>query len=162
MFGVIPITSSRYSDLCEGTVFRYLPISAVLVSEKVVAGVEAQASVRASSATVKYLFSASCSGSGRLADLELMEERNIIAHVREVMPLSRERVAALNRFDVGNTCSVGLIGAAEFIAEPDSRQKMDEAEICRQGQQDDSGCRYPAGAAGGRDRVLPAADHHRR
>ena len=104
----------------------YLPISAVLVSEKVVAGVEAQAE-KLGQFGHGYTYSAHpVPAAVALRTLELMEERNIIAHVREVMPLFGERVAALNRFDsVGNTRSVGLIGAAEFVAEPGSRQKMD-------------------------------------
>ena len=98
----------------------------MLVSEKVVAGVEAQAE-KLGQFGHGYTYSAHpVPAAVALRTLELMEERNIIAHVREVMPLFCERVAALNRFDsVGNTRSVGLIGAAEFVAEPGSRQKMD-------------------------------------
>ena len=94
-----------------------------------------------------------------------MEERNIIAHVREVMPLFGERVAALNRFDcIGNTRSVGLIGAAEFVAEPGSRQKMDPkqkfaAKINKMIQ--DAGVILRALPVDG-IAFLPAVDHYRR
>ena len=103
----------------------YLPISAVLVSEKVVAGVEAQAE-KLGQFGHGYTYSAHpVPAAVALRTLELMEERNIIAHVREVMPLFGERVAALNGLIASAYPFVGLIGAAEFVAEPGSRQKMD-------------------------------------
>ena len=57
-----------------------------------------------------------------------MEERDIINHVQAVAPLFNERIAALGRYSVvGDTRSVGLIGAMEFVAEEGSRKKLDPA-----------------------------------
>ena len=104
----------------------YMPISAVLVSEKVVAGVEAQAE-KLGQFGHGYTYSAHpVPAAVALRTLELMEERNIIDHVRSVSSLFAERVEAFNQFDsVGDTRSVGLIGAIEFVAEPHSRKKID-------------------------------------
>lgn len=104
----------------------YMPISAVLVCEKVVAGVEAQAE-RLGQFGHGYTYSAHpVPAAVAVRTLELMEERNMIDHVRNVMPLFAERMDALNRFEcVGHTRSVGLIGAAEFVIEPGTNKKID-------------------------------------
>ena len=106
----------------------YLPISAVLVSEKVAAGVEEQA-VRLGQFGHGYTYSAHpVSAAVALRTLQLMEERGIINHVQAVAPLFNERIAALGRYSVvGDTRSVGLIGAMEFVAEEGSRKKLDPA-----------------------------------
>jgi 4-aminobutyrate--pyruvate transaminase len=55
-----------------------------------------------------------------------MEERNIIEHVRSLTPLFAERVARLGEYaSVGHSRSMGLIGAIEFVAKPDTRIKLD-------------------------------------
>jgi 4-aminobutyrate--pyruvate transaminase len=107
----------------------YLPISAVLVSDTIVAGVEAQAE-RLGQFGHGYTYSAHpVPAAVAVRTLELMEERNMIEHIRSVMPLFGERIEALNRFDcVGDTRSVGLIGAAEFVAAPGTRKKIDPAQ----------------------------------
>lgn len=104
----------------------YMPISAVLVSSEVAAGVEEQA-VRLGQFGHGYTYSAHpVSAAVALRTLQLMDERDIVGHVRAVAPLFAERVAALGRFaSVGDTRSVGLIGAMEFVAEDGTRKKMD-------------------------------------
>ena len=60
---------------------------------------------------------------------QLMQERDIVGHVRQLAPLFAERVARLDRFDfVGNTRAVGFIGAAELAADKASRAKFDPAK----------------------------------
>ena len=106
----------------------YLPISAVMVSGKVAAGVEEQAN-RLGQFGHGYTYSAHpVPAAVAKRTMELMEERDIVGHVRSVSPLFNERVAAMGRFEsVGNTRSIGLIGAMEFVAEPGTRIKMDPA-----------------------------------
>jgi 4-aminobutyrate--pyruvate transaminase len=61
-----------------------------------------------------------------LRTLELMEERNIVEHVRSLAPLFAERVTRLGEYaSVGHSRSIGLIGAIEFVAEPNTRIKLD-------------------------------------
>ena len=104
----------------------YLPISAVLVSSKVTAGVEEQAA-RLGQFGHGYTYSAHpVPAAVALRTLQLMEERDIINHVRDVSPVFHERVAVMGKYScVGDTRSVGLIGAMEFVAEEGSRKKMD-------------------------------------
>ena len=104
----------------------YLPISAVLVSSQIVAGLEKQASELGIFGH-GYTYSAHpVPAAVALRTLELMEERGIVEHVRSVAPLFYERVAALKKFScVGHTRGVGLIGAMEFVGIPGTRTKMD-------------------------------------
>ena len=104
----------------------YLPISAVLVSEKVASGVEEQA-VRLGQFGHGYTYSAHpVSAAVALRTIQLMEERDIINHVQSVAPLFAERVSQLNQYaSIGDTRSVGLIGCMEFVAEEGTRIKMD-------------------------------------
>lgn len=107
----------------------YLPISAVLVSAEVAHGVEEQAN-RLGQFGHGYTYSAHpVPAAVAVRTLQLMEERNIIDHVRSVAPLFAERVAALNKYDcVGHTRAIGLIGAMEFVGEPNSRVKFDPSK----------------------------------
>ncbi|MCE2517861.1 MAG: aminotransferase class III-fold pyridoxal phosphate-dependent enzyme [Alphaproteobacteria bacterium] len=106
----------------------YLPISAVMVSGQVAQGVEEQAN-RLGQFGHGYTYSAHpVPAAVALRTMELMEERQIIPHVREVAPHFAERVARLGRFNcVGHTRAIGLIGAMEFVAQPQSRIKHDPA-----------------------------------
>ena len=107
----------------------YLPISAVLVSSQIVAGLEKQASELGIFGH-GYTYSAHpVPAAVALRTLELMEERGIVEHVRSVAPLFNERVAALKKFScVGHTRGVGLIGAMEFVGIPGTRTKMDSGK----------------------------------
>ncbi|MEC7853470.1 MAG: aminotransferase class III-fold pyridoxal phosphate-dependent enzyme, partial [Pseudomonadota bacterium] len=60
---------------------------------------------------------------------QLMQERDVVGHVRTLAPLFAERVARMNRFDfVGNTRAIGLIGAMEFSSDPQTKAKFDPAK----------------------------------
>ena len=104
----------------------YLPISAVLASERVVKGVEEQAS-KLGIFGHGYTYSAHpVPAAVALRTLELMEERGIVDHVRSVAPVFAERMEALNKYDcIGDTRSVGLVGCFEFVSEPGTRKKFD-------------------------------------
>ena len=104
----------------------YLPISAVLLSGEVVKGVEEQAA-KLGVFGHGYTYSAHpVPAAVACRTLELMEERDIINHVRRVAKVFHERFAALGHYDsVGDVRSVGLIGGMEFVAEAGTRKKID-------------------------------------
>ena len=104
----------------------YLPISAVLVSPEVVKGVEEQAT-RLGVLGHGYTYSAHpVSAAVALRTLELMDERNLIEHIKSVSKTFERRVHELRKYKcVGDTRAVGLIGAIEFVAVCDTRIKMD-------------------------------------
>ena len=107
----------------------YVPISAVLVSDKVLAGVEEQAT-KLGQFGHGYTYSAHpVAAAVALRTLQLMEERDIVGHVRSVSPTFCERMANMMKYDsIGNTRAIGLIGCMEFVAEPNTRKKMDPSE----------------------------------
>ena len=104
----------------------YLPISAVLVSNKVADGMAVQAE-KLGQFGHGYTYTAHpVPAAVALRTLELMEERDIINHVRQVAPLFQERIKGLGKYDsVGDARGIGLIGAIEFVKEPNSRIKPD-------------------------------------
>ena len=107
----------------------YIPISAVLVSGKVASGIEEQAN-RLGLFGHGYTYSAHpVAAAVALRTLELMEERDIIDHVRKVSPLFAERLQALSKFEiVGDVRACGLLGCMEYVAEPDTRKPIDPAQ----------------------------------
>ncbi len=104
----------------------YLPISAVLVSPEIVAGVEKQAA-NLGIFGHGYTYSAHpVSAAVALKTLELMNERKIVEHVKNVSKKFSERVNNLKHYScVGDTRAIGLLGAMEFVAIPNSRVKFD-------------------------------------
>ena len=55
-----------------------------------------------------------------------MQERDIIGHVRTISPKFKARIESLFEFDfIGNARAVGLIGAVEFAANCDQKEKFD-------------------------------------
>ena len=57
---------------------------------------------------------------------KLMQERDVIGHVRSVAPKFAGHVAAMEQYDfIGNVRSIGLIGAMEFAADKISHKKFD-------------------------------------
>lgn len=104
----------------------YLPISAVLASSEIVRGVEKQAAELGIFGH-GYTYSASpVPAAVALRTLGLMEERKIVNHVKELAPVFSERVEKLGMYDcIGHSRSVGLIGAMEFVAKPNTRVKLD-------------------------------------
>jgi 4-aminobutyrate--pyruvate transaminase len=106
----------------------YLPISAVMLSERICQPLEAQAE-KLGIFGHGYTYSAHpvCAAVALRAQ-ELIEERNIIGHVQSLASAFAKSVSRFDKFDfIGNTRSVGLIGAMEFCAVPDERRKFDPA-----------------------------------
>ncbi len=106
----------------------YLPISAVMLSEKVYAPIAKQAETLGIFGH-GYTYSAHpvCAAVALRAQ-QLMQERDIVGHVRRIAPQFKARIERLARFDfIGNLRSIGLIGAMEFAADKHSGKKFDPA-----------------------------------
>ncbi|MGB2288840.1 MAG: aminotransferase, partial [Candidatus Puniceispirillaceae bacterium] len=104
----------------------YLPISAVMMSDKVYAPLAEQAE-KLGVFGHGYTYSAHpvCAAVALRAQ-QLMQERDVIGHVRSVTPTFAGHVAAMEQYDfIGNVRSIGLIGAMEFAADKHSQQKFD-------------------------------------
>ena len=104
----------------------YLPISAVLMSDKIYT-VLAEAADEHGIFGHGYTYSAHpvCAAVALRAQ-QLIIERDIIGQVNARAPLFAERIQRMNRFDfIGNSRSIGLIGAIEFSADPALKNKFD-------------------------------------
>ena len=107
----------------------YLPISSVMISEKVYAPLAEQAE-KLGIFGHGYTYSAHpvCAAVALRAQ-QLMQERDIIGHVRSVAPTFARHVAAMGQYDfIGNVRSIGLIGAMEFAADKRSHKKFDASQ----------------------------------
>ena len=61
--------------------------------------------------------------------LELMEERNILDHVRAVSPRFQQRLMALGDHPlVGEARGVGLVGAVELVADKSTKRSFQPGE----------------------------------
>ncbi len=107
----------------------YLPISAVMITGKVF-------DVLADNSRKRGFFGHGFTYSGHpvstavaLETLKIYEERDVLGHVREVMPVFQ---AALRRFAghalVGEARGVGLVGALEVVADKASKRPFDPSE----------------------------------
>ena len=104
----------------------YLPISAVMMSDHVYGPIADQAE-QLGIFGHGYTYSAHpvCAAVA-LRTQQLLEERDIIGHVRRMAPVFAAGVARFDQFDfIGNTRAVGLIGGMEFCADPASGKKFD-------------------------------------
>jgi len=107
----------------------YLPISAVLMSDRVYDTLAAQAETLGIFGH-GYTYSAHpvCAAVALRAQ-QLMQERGIISKVKSQAPKFAARVAAMDQFNfIGNTRAVGMIGAMEFSADPETKGKFDPAK----------------------------------
>jgi len=107
----------------------YLPISAVMLSDRVYAPLAEQAE-RLGIFGHGYTYSAHpvCAAVALRAQ-QLMQERDIVGHVRALAPAFAKHVASMGQYDfIGNVRAIGLIGAMEFAADTNTRQKFDPAK----------------------------------
>ena len=106
----------------------YLPISAILLSDRIYDTLAGQAeSLGIFGHGYTYSAHPVCAAVALRAQ-QLMQERDIVGHVRGLAPLFAERVARMDRFDfIGNTRAIGLIGAMEFSSDPRMKSKFDPA-----------------------------------
>ncbi len=117
----------------------YLPISAVMVSEEVWRGmVKESEKIGTFGHGYTYTGHPVCAAVA-LRTLELMEERNLLDHVRAVMPRFQKRLMGLADHPlVGEARGVGLVGAVELVADKASRRSFDPAH--KVGQRLDDKC----------------------
>ena len=104
----------------------YLPISAVLMSDRVYDTLASQAEALGIFGH-GYTYSAHpvCAAVALRAQ-QLMQERDIIGNVQTLAPLFAERVSRMDRFSyIGHTRSIGIIGAMEFSSDPAQKTKFD-------------------------------------
>ncbi|MEX0502269.1 aminotransferase [Alphaproteobacteria bacterium LSUCC0719] len=106
----------------------YLPISAVLMSDRVYETLASQAdSLGIFGHGYTYSAHPVCAAVALRAQ-QLMQERDILGHVKDLAPRFAERVKRMDRFDfIGNTRAIGLIGAMEFSSDAATRGKFDPA-----------------------------------
>ncbi len=104
----------------------YLPISAVLISDKVY---QAVADNSAKIGTFGHGFTYSghpVSAAVALETLKIYEERDIVGHVQAVMPRFQQRLARLGEHPlVGEASGVGLVGAVELVADKAQKTPFD-------------------------------------
>lgn len=106
----------------------YLPIASMLVSEDICDGIADQ-SKNLGSYNHGFTYSGHpVSSAVALRNLELYEERNLMEHVNDMIPLFRERLKATAELPlVGEARGVGLIGGIELVADKTTRQPFDPA-----------------------------------
>ncbi|RVT91635.1 aminotransferase class III-fold pyridoxal phosphate-dependent enzyme [Rhodovarius crocodyli] len=106
----------------------FLPISALLVSEKINQALLAGSATHGPFAHgVTYAAHPVCAAVA-LETLRLYEERDIIGHIAQVSPLLQDGLRALLDHPlVGNARGVGLIGAVEIVADKAAKRHFDPA-----------------------------------
>ncbi len=107
----------------------YLPISAVLIPERMFEAFQHN-SEKLGTFGHGHTYSAhpACAAVA-LRALQLMEERDIVAHVRNVGARFQERLAGFAEHPLtGEVRGVGLIGAIEVVADKDSKRSFDPSQ----------------------------------
>ncbi len=106
----------------------YVPISAVLISDEIYQAVAGEGERQG---TFAHGFTSSghpVAAAVALRTLELMEERDIVGHVRAVAPRFAERVRGFADHPmVGETAVVGLMAGIEYIADKETGASSDPA-----------------------------------
>lgn len=104
----------------------YLPVGAVLIPDYIYeAMLEESSKLGTFGHGFTYSGHPTCTAVA-LRNLELMEERNIFDHVREVMPRFQERLKVLGDHPlVGETRGIGLIGGCELVADKETKRSFD-------------------------------------
>jgi 4-aminobutyrate--pyruvate transaminase len=113
-FALQPAIMTMAKQLSSG----YLPISAVMVNEEIYrAMVEQSRKIGTFGHGFTYSGHPVCAAVA-LETLQIYEEERIVDHVRRIAPQFQRRVAELGQHPlVGNARGLGLIGAAELVAD---------------------------------------------
>jgi len=123
-FAIQPDTMSLAKQLSSA----YLPIAAVLIPEYMYEAFVEQSRKLGSLAHGMTYGGHPVPAAVALRNIELIQERDILGHVRSVSPLFQKRIKALADHPlVGNTRGVGLLGAVELVADKASRRGFDPA-----------------------------------
>ncbi|MEE9418046.1 MAG: aspartate aminotransferase family protein [Desulfatiglandaceae bacterium] len=121
-FGFTPDTMSVAKSLSSA----YLPVGAVLIPDYIYeAMLEESRKLGTFGHGFTYSGHPTCTAVA-LKNLEIMEERQIFEHVREVMPRFQERLSAMGDHPlVGEARGIGLIGGCELVADKGSKRSFD-------------------------------------
>jgi 4-aminobutyrate--pyruvate transaminase len=107
----------------------YLPISAVLINETIYQGlVDESRKIGVFGHGFTQSGNPTCAAVA-LRTLELMDERNLLEHVRSVTPRFQSRLRAFADHPlVGEARGVGLLGALELVADKETKASFDPAQ----------------------------------
>jgi 4-aminobutyrate--pyruvate transaminase len=107
----------------------YLPISAVLINETIYQGlVDESRKIGVFGHGFTQSGNPTCAAVA-LRTIELMEERNLVEHVRSVAPRFQARLREFADHPlVGEARGVGLIGAVELVADKKTKSSFDPAQ----------------------------------
>jgi 4-aminobutyrate--pyruvate transaminase len=121
-YGIKPDMMTVAKGLSSG----YLPISALLVSEKVYAPCAAE-SGRIGTFGHGFTYGGHpVSAAVAVETLNIYRERDMLSHVRAVAPALQDGLRALQQHPlVGEARGIGLIGALELVADKDARTPFD-------------------------------------
>ncbi|WP_416899154.1 MAG: aspartate aminotransferase family protein [Minwuia sp.] len=121
-YGIEPDTLSCAKQLSSA----YLPISAVMVNDRVHdAMIEQSKKIGTFAHGFTYSAHPVCAAVA-LRTMQLMEERKILDHVREVAPVMQGRMQKLADHPlVGNVRGVGLVGAIELVKDKATKEAFD-------------------------------------
>jgi 4-aminobutyrate--pyruvate transaminase len=102
----------------------YLPIGAVMISERLYQAFVGQSSKHGAYGSGHTYGGHPVAAAVALEALEIYAERDIVGHVRRVMPRFQNRLQALAEHPlVGEARGVGLIGGVEIVADKESRRQ---------------------------------------
>src|ERR1700761_1875000 len=106
----------------------YLPISATVISEKIAEAITKHSGKLGTFAHGFTYAGHPVSAAVALETLKIYEERDILAHVRQVGPHLQDKLQALSTHPlVGEARGVGLIGAVHIVADKASRAALPPA-----------------------------------
>ena len=107
----------------------YLPISAVLINETIYQGlVDESRKIGVFGHGFTQSGNPTCAAVA-LRTIELMEERNLVDHVRSVAPRFQARLREFSDHPlVGEARGVGLLGAVELVADKKTKSSFDPAQ----------------------------------
>ena len=140
----------------------YLPISAVILSEKVYGPIRELSGKNGILGTGFTYSGHPVPAAVALEALKIYDETDVGAHVRKVSKLAQERLAALGDHPiVGDASGVGLIGSVELVKDKETKESFDLSFAGWGDRRLHPTRRDPPRLHGWRDpdRVLPAPHH---
>ena len=124
-FAFTPDTISMAKSLSSA----YVPISALLIPEDIyLAMLDESRKLGVFGHGFTYSGHPVCAAVA-LKNLELIEERQVVEHVRDVSPLFQKKLKAMSDHPlVGESRGIGLIGACELVADKETGKPFDPKE----------------------------------
>lgn len=123
-FGLKPDMISMAKQLSAA----YMPISALMVNEKIYRAVVSESEKIGTFGHGFTYGGHPVPAAVALETLKIYEERDIVGHVQEVMPVFQQRLRAFASHPlVGEARGVGLIGALEIVKDKQTRETFDPA-----------------------------------